>query len=119
MAAIVENLRIEQGVTWSTGWAVEAGDTVDDLAPIDSTWTAQAQIRASRNHGSELRYEFTASVDDDGNVVIGVPHTDSEGWTWKSGVYDVEVTNADESVRLRVAMGSVTVSPDVTADVAP
>lgn len=117
MAALVEDLTIEQGITWSTGWAVQAGLSLEELAPIDATWTAKAQIRVTQNRSSALLYEFEdATVDAEGNVVIGVPFADSEAWTFADGYYDVEVTNADETIRLRVAMGRVLVSNEVTTE---
>lgn len=103
-------LTVEQGATWSHGWRVTYnGD------PIDSTWTAAAQIRARSNAESTLLYTFAnLAVDDTGAVVLAVPYEDSEAWDWGLGYYDVEVTNADESVRLRVAQGAVRVSREVT-----
>lgn len=114
MSAVLEDLTIEQGVTWSTGWNVLYGNSVETLAPIDASWSAKAEIRTKQDKASELLYEFPADVDAEGNVVIGVAFADSEVWAWLQAYYDVEVTNNDQSVRLRVAMGKVKISREVT-----
>lgn len=116
-ATLRENLTINQGATWSTGWAVQVGETVETLAPIDDTWTAAAQVRASQARTAALLHTFDAIVDADGNVIISVPFAASEVWSWRGGWYDVEVTNADETVRYRVVEGKVAVSNEVTVDV--
>lgn len=112
MPAVTTNLTgeyaIEQGAEWAHGWAVTYNGV-----PLDETWTAAAQIRFKADSADPLG-EFGAEVDADGNVVIGVTAAESSAWTWSKGVYDVEVTNADESVTLRVAEGRVDLSPEVT-----
>lgn len=112
MPAVTTNLTgsnaIEQGAEWAHGWAVTYnGD------PIDATWTAKSQVRQYAT-SSPVLHEFLATVNPDGSVVIGVSHAQSSNFTWTNGVYDVEVTNADESVVLRVAQGKVQVSSEVT-----
>lgn len=111
MPAVKTDLVVEQGTTWAHGWRVTYdGDLVDD------TWTVAAQIRDTADKDGELLYEFTASVSDAGDVVIGVPHADSSAWDFLGGYYDVEITNAGGTVRLRVAGGAVSVSREVTDD---
>jgi hypothetical protein len=112
MPAVETPLTIEQGVSWSHGWRVTYNGN-----PIDATWTAAAQVRKQANPTSPLLYTFAASVDETGAVVLGVPYADSEAWDWDYGHYDVEVTNADATVRLRVARGAVRVSREVTTSV--
>ena len=108
MTAVTTHLTVEQGAEWSYGWSVTYnGD------PIDDTWTAASQVRASKIAVTTL-HAFTAAVDASGNVTIGVTATESSAWTWEKGVYDVEVTNAAETVTLRVAQGNVTVDREVT-----
>lgn len=98
---------IPQGTDWSRGWAV----TVNG-APIDDTWTIRSQIRR-KPRSTRILHTLAASVVG-GNAVIAVAPEDSIPWTWRCGVYDVEIVNADESLTLRVAQGSVTVDPEVT-----
>lgn len=107
MPALKSDLTIEQGTTWSHGWAVTYnGD------PIDDTWDARSQIRKTIETVSTL-HEFAASVNPDGSVVIAVDPDDSSDWTWRGGVYDVEVESPD-GVVLRVAQGKIKVIPEVT-----
>lgn len=108
MPAVKTNLTIEQGVDWSHGWLVKVNG-----AAINATWTARSQVR---KHASlpDVLHTFAASVNADGSVVIAVTPAQSSAWTWTSAVYDVEVVNADASMTLRVAEGSVYVSPEVT-----
>lgn len=110
MPATETNLTIEQGATFAHGWAV----TVDiDGINVDETWTARAQVRRLAEATAVL-YEFAATVNSDGSVVIGAPGADSSTWDWRRGHYDVKINNADETLPLRVAEGTVTVDPAVT-----
>lgn len=102
------NLVIKQGADWSHGWRVRF-----NAVPIDATWTARSQIRPFVESPVVL-HEFAASVNADGSVVIAVTPAESSAWTWTMGVYDVEVVNADASVTLPVAEGSVYVDREVT-----
>lgn len=108
MPAIYTPLVVEQGVDFSQGWAVRVLG-----APIDATWTARAQVRATRR-SPDVLHEFAASVNPDGSVVIAATPAESSAWTWTEGVYDVEVTNADGSLTLRVSQGPVEVDLEVT-----
>lgn len=99
---------IEQGSDWAHGWAV----TVDGT-PIDETWTARSQVRKTKPSGTVL-HQFNAEVTTEGYVILAVAAGESTPFTWRTGVYDVEVVNADESVTLRVAEGRVSVDAEVT-----
>lgn len=112
---VKENLKIQSAVTWSWGWLQKVGDTIETVEPIDSTWTAKAQIRTYPKTG-QLLHEFAAEVTDDGVVVITVDPATSEAWTWVDGYYDVKVSNPDQSIVIRVAEGKVTISQEVTHD---
>lgn len=107
MPAVKTKLTIEQGTTWSHGWAVTFNG-----APIDATWTARSQVRKPIT-SAEVLHAFTASVTAEGAVVIAVDPDESSAWTWRDGVYDVEVESADGIV-LRVASSTVKVLPEVT-----
>lgn len=109
MPAVTTDLAIEQGTTWTHGWSVTYNGT-----PIDDTWTARSQIRATAA-SKDLLHEFAPAVTAEGAVVLGIDPATSSAWTWRSGIYDVEVTKGD--VTLRVARGRVDVSPEVTRDV--
>lgn len=108
MPAINRKLVIEQGSDWSHGFRV-----IVDGAYIDETWTAASQVRATAGSATVL-YEFEPEVTEDGAVILAVGAAESAAWTWREGVYDIEVTNADESVTLRIVEGKVVVDPEVT-----
>jgi hypothetical protein len=107
MPAVKTKLTIEQGTTWSHGWAVTFNG-----APIDETWTARSQVRKPIT-SADVLHAFAASVTAEGAVVIAVEPDESSAWTWRDGVYDVEVESSD-GVVLRVAYGAVAVSAEVT-----
>lgn len=108
MPAVTTHLTIEQGTDFSHGWSVKVNGAL-----INATWTARAQIR-EHAAATTVLHTFAASVNSDGSVVIAVTPAQSSAWTWRSGTYDVEIVNADASLTLRVAQGSVQVSPEVT-----
>lgn len=48
-------------------------------------------------------------------VVMYIPASVSEPWTWKNGVYDIELFNGDTPpVVIRVVQGRIRLSKDVT-----
>lgn len=106
-------LVIEQGTTWAIAWPIR--DTQDE--PIDITgWSVHAQIRPSKD-SNDVLYEWRTST---GNakaeqdwLTLSVSPGESSAWTWRSGVYDVELTDPTGRVA-RVAEGVVTVNPEVT-----
>jgi hypothetical protein len=110
MGAVQRDLVIEQGVTWSTAWHVQLDGA--DLDPGDG-WAARSQIRTKVTDASVL-WQFTANIT--GSVVqISVEPEDSSLWSWRRGVYDVEIyDDAAEPRVVRIVQGSVTVSPEVT-----
>lgn len=92
---------------------------------VDLTgWTARAQLR-DRPGGTV--WASLTSQDDDGSritldnlgyVSVVLTHTTTEDSAWNrrtDGVWDLELVNPDGEV-LRLVMGKVTVSADVTRD---
>jgi hypothetical protein len=108
MPALEYDLAIEQGSTFRRSIPVlnDAG------TPIDLTgWSARGQIRLTyRDAGAvyDLALEVSGS-----NVEMTVPAADSSEWTWRHGVYDVELIDVD-GAPTRLMQGNVTVSPEVT-----
>lgn len=106
-------LFIQQGTTWAISWPI----TTPEGDPVDVTgWGVQAQIRASKT-ATEVLHEFTTTREnafaDQGAVTLSVTPNESSAWPWRSGVYDVELTDPTGRVA-RIAEGSVTVSAEVT-----
>lgn len=104
-------LCIPQGTTWAHSWAVTGVD-------LTGAWTAHSQVR-ERASAEAVLHEFTATVTDqsaDGAVVtLSVTPVESSAWTWRGGVFDVELHGPDGTV-YRIAAGSVRVDPEVTRD---
>lgn len=107
-------LTIDQGATLDKliTWTSDAG------IPYDITgWTAKMQIRDSP--GGTLLQTLTTS---DSTIVLGgaagtirlvLAAAVTSAWTWRTGVYDLELTNPSAAVT-RLLQGPVTVSPEVT-----
>ena len=101
------DLYIPQGTTWSQSWQIINYDLTG------TTWTGRSQVRRCAD-SEDVLHDFAVSVDED-IVTVSVPPDTSSAWTWKTGVYDVEIEAADGRV-LRVVQGGVYVSREVTRD---
>jgi len=105
-------ITIPQGTSWGIAWPI-----LDDGEPADLTgWTVLAQVRETAE-SAEVLHEWgtlraNATVSG-GQVTLYVQPTDSATWTWRRGVYDVELTAPDGTV-YRISEGPVYVSPEVT-----
>lgn len=96
-------LAIAQGATWKREFA----------AGIDLTgYTARMEIRAKP--GGPLRATPTLAVTDAvaGTITAYLRAEETAAFSWRDGVYDLEVAAGD--VVLRLFEGSVSVSPEVT-----
>lgn len=117
MAASKYKLAIEQGATYPRVFTWKAGDPA---TPVDLTGcTARLQIRG-RVTDADVLYEMTSEPggglvlgDAAGTIALTIPDEDSAEWTWRSGVYDLEIAFPDGTVR-RLLRGGVSVSPEVT-----
>lgn len=118
----VYNLCINQGATYQRTftWLINpccgqwtAGA---EPQPADLTgYTAMMQIRAFPLATSVL-YDATADIvlgGALGTITLTIPASDTQYFTWWSGVYDLLLTSP-LGVVTRVLQGSVTVSPGVT-----
>lgn len=98
---------IKQGTTTRIGFPV-----VDALGePADLTgYEVKSQIRDEKTR--TLLYEFVTSTQ--GNLaIIAVEPDVSTDWTWKEGVYDVEITSPTGDVT-RISQGKIKVNREVT-----
>lgn len=107
--AQVQNLYIDQGTTFSLSIAVndQNGD------PKDLTdYTAASQMRKSYYTNTAINFTADVTLPEDGEVTISL--TAEETSAIKAGryVYDIEISNPDETVR--VLEGIVVVNPEVT-----
>lgn len=116
MAAFKQNLKIDQGASFSQLVTWKAGDPAE---PVDLTGcTALAQVRARVDDVAVL-HAFDSA---DGSITLGgaagtieLIMTDEQtaAATWKTGVYDLLISFPDGSKR-RLMAGSVVISPGVT-----
>jgi len=113
MPALVSNLVIEQGTTWTHGYAV----TVNSVAP-DDDWTVAAQIRARAETPDPPLWEWSTALGNAtisaGTIILTLEPDESSAWAWRAGHFDVEITSPAGDITYRVAQGTVTVSPEVT-----
>jgi hypothetical protein len=110
MGAVKRDLTVEQGATWSTAWQVKLDGV--DLDPADG-WQARSQIRA-KIADTAILHQFTANLVDS-VVQLSVLPEESSAWTWKRGVFDVEIYDSGDPPRVvRIVQGTVSVSPEVT-----
>lgn len=117
---LVDDLRIEQGATWTRVFTFVDGN--DD--PIDVTgWTFRGQVRKSFNSTTALAdFSFSASDADNKKVftitdteTAGIPVNPPTGNARNSSfyLYDIEAVKDDGTVE-RLFQGKAEVSPEVT-----
>ena len=132
MSAGRYDFTIEQGTSHVTTfvWKTQPGaccnnpDVVlPDPAPRDLTdYSLRMQIRPSAgsdtlyydaNEGNQRLVKVTP---EDGIFALYVSPEDSTMWTWRRGVYDIEMTHVPSGFVTRLLEGAITVSPEVTQD---
>lgn len=108
------DLRINQGENFRLSIPV-----LDDNGdPVNVTgMTARGQIR-SWDSATTALYEWSSTA---GNitvvgtqVILDVPPTTSTIWSWRTGVYDVELVDTGTSITTRLVEGVVVVHPEIT-----
>lgn len=107
-------MKIKQGTTWARRWPISDPATGD---PLDvSGWSGRAQVRDTAD-ATLVLYEWSTALGnldlETGFLTLSVPPSDSLGWEWRRGVYDIFVTNSGGQVAL-VAEGTTFVDPAVT-----
>ena len=112
MAAVEYDIEIEQGSDWAYQWPVNDGGT-----PLDLTgWTVRGQVR-SRHSSPDVLHEWSTTLGNatvaSGSFTLSVAASASSAWTWKKGVYDIELVSPEGTV-YRVLQGEIEVDPEVT-----
>lgn len=119
------NLAINQGATYSrvfiwlqdNSCSCELPVGADGPPPVDLTgYTAAMQIRAYALSPTML-YDASSDIVLGGllgTITLTIDATDTEGFTWWQGVYDLLMTSAGGQVT-RLLSGTVQVSPGVTS----
>ena len=125
----IYNLCINQGATflrtfvWATGSSCgcdsgcNCSPSTGSLVDLNG-YTADMQIRQTVQSGTVL---FEASTTNGlivlggaaGTIALTIPATDTSGFNWVKGVYDLNLTSSG-GITTRLLQGSVLVSPEVT-----
>lgn len=114
MTAFKYNIKLDQGATNREKFTWK-----DESGPIDLTGcSAKSQVR--ENIVSEQVLVELSTIDNTivlggalGTVELIFLPAHTEGVSWRSGVYDVEVTLSNGDIR-RLVGGSISLSPEVT-----
>lgn len=106
------NLVVTKGATWRYKWTLTNPSTGIGI-DLSSGYTARGQVRAW--YGStEVLHEWSApALRANGELEVTITGAESTAWEWWNGVYDIELTGPN-SEPIRVAAGSISVSPEVT-----
>lgn len=115
MSAAILDFEVEQGATFEhqLTWLDRDGNPV----PLDG-YTARMQVR-EKITSEEVLVELTTENGmitlggQDGTIDIEIPDEVTETFTWKKGVYDLELESPAGKVT-RLVKGKVTVDPEVT-----
>lgn len=108
------HLTIPQGDTYRYLLTINGSD---DL-PIDlSGYTARCQFRATVASLTTLldcsTSDYITLGGSAGTLLLSIPDTVTEAWTFTTAVYDIEIIDSAGKVK-RVVQGTVTVDPEVT-----
>jgi hypothetical protein len=130
MSAGTYDFTVEQGSDFITTfvWKTQPGECCNDPdavlpppAAVDLTdYSLRMQVRPSP--GSTTLYFEASSANgflvkvtpEEGIFALLIPGGQSSQWTWKRGVYDIEMVHNTSGAVVRLLEGAVTVSPEVT-----
>lgn len=109
--SVKSQLNVDRGSVYSFEvlWLDEAGDPRD----LSTGWTAAMQVRESYDSaGTVLDVSDADAIALGADGLITVSLTDEQTETLATGVWDLELTNGDDTYR--VAQGTLVLSPEVT-----
>lgn len=107
--ATIQNLYIDQGTTFSLSLFVD--DQNGDSKDL-TDYTVAAQMRKSYYTAAAKNFDAEISSPLDGEITISLTATNSSAIKAGRYVYDIEISNDDET--LRVLEGIVVINPEVT-----
>lgn len=113
MAALIYDMVINQGETWSISFPVMDGAG----APLAvAGWTARAQIRLHKQSTTPV-FEWNTTI---GNAVCAATSlqlfltpTDTANWLFDKALYDIELTDPQGGVT-RIAEGKILLNAEIT-----
>ena len=106
-------------------WKTQPGECctgqVAEITPVDLTgYSLRMQIRPSPgsttlyHEANEANQRLVKVSPEIGQFALYVSAAESSAWTWRRGVYDLEMTHVASGLVTRLLEGAVTVSPEVT-----
>jgi hypothetical protein len=112
MSTLVEDIVIQQGVTYRKVYAVT------DAPGSIAGYTGRMQVRSSKS-SADILAEAEVTVDGINNqLIVYISDVDTTAMDWTRGLYDIELENPDAvepNVRIwRVAEGAARLSKEVT-----
>lgn len=110
MAAIRYNIVIEQGSDYELSWQVV--DVDGEPQDVDG-WSADMQVRSSAD-ATEVLVDLAGRLTlGESSVSLSLPGNVSSDFTWRHGLYDLELTEPSGAVH-RVSQGRFVVNPEIT-----
>lgn len=99
MVAIAHNIVVKQGSTFElpVRCQVENPDTLQLEVRDLAGWTGAMQVRASAEDDVVLAEADVSIETTTGTVTATIPDTDTDTMTWRSGVYDLIITDGTET----------------------
>lgn len=108
MTAILHDIMIEQGNSFELVVEVRKDGVLLDI----TGYTGTMQVRPTSS-SSTILATATVSVNGPAGIVVAtIPKATTAGYTWTSGVYDLQIDNG--SISYRVAKGYASLSKEVT-----
>jgi hypothetical protein len=111
MGATKLALEVEQGSDFQLVVTVVGG-------PVSMTgYTGSMQIRAAKSASTTLYSVPSGMISVDSanrQVVVSLPWTETDDFTWDNGLYDLVITSPDELDAYRVVEGKISVDHSVT-----
>lgn len=108
MMSVNRTLHIDQGSDWSWSFIL----TMDGL-PIEDGWTVHAEIRDTPKGLVLHSFSGGTATLIDGILTLSVDADVSAGFNWRSGVFDLDISKADQ--KIRVGSGAVFVRQAVSS----
>lgn len=114
------NLCIPQGATytktfiWTAGVCCGSSTVGATPLPVDLTgYSATMQFKPYASPAAPVLYDASGDIvlgGTAGTIALTIDATDTEGFTWFQGVYDLLLTDSSGNVT-RLLQGSITISP--------
>lgn len=109
--AVVSNLSIDQGTTYSV--TVEVTDTTGTARDL-SGYTARSQMRRSYYTNSNVSFSANILNPGEGEITLSLTAAQTSGLKLGRYVYDLEIVETSTGKVERIVEGIVTVYPEVT-----